>query len=209
MTKRQVDWANVAAITGLKNGNTASTRFSQIKKKLGFTSTMAHVAGSSGNRVAKPRTPDKPRTSSGGRKDTPTKGATPTRARKIKTTAESYKLDTIEEGEEALTDYEDGGKQAKGKADAEARNIMAASDDEEAEEDLSMVEQVARGDFAEDGDEMYSDGMVVQEESLKPVAAGIAPKAYARSIDKDYDEYDDFEDAVYGETAAFERILNR
>lgn len=197
MTKRQVDWANVAAVTGLKNGNTAFTRFSQIKKKLGSIGTMAHGAGSSGKRVPKPRTPGKPRACSGGREDTPTKGATPTKVRKIKTTSKSYKLDTIEEeDEEAVTDYEDRNRQAKGKADTKARYLMAASTDE-AEEELSMMEQISCSEFVEDGDEMDSDGIVVQEESAKPVAAGTVPTAYAGSIDEDYDECDDFDDAVY------------
>lgn len=54
-----------------------------------------------------------------------------------------------------------------------------------------MVEQVARGDLAKNGDEMDYDGIVVQRESPKPVVAGIGQQAYARSIDKDYDEYDE------------------
>ena len=129
--------------------------------------------------------------------------------------SKSWKLDTIEEEEEeATTDDDDGGEKAKDKADAKARDFMAASDDEEAEEEISMVEQVARGDFAEDGDEMDSDGIFVQEESPKPVATDIALKAHARSIfaESIIAEYDDYaEDAIYedDETAAVRSILYR
>ena len=77
-----------------------------------------------------------------------------------------------------------------------------------------MVEQVARGDFAEDGDEMDSDGIVVQEESPELVATDNALKAYAGSIfaGSIIAEYDDYaEDAIYedDETAIFKDILYR
>lgn len=90
-----------------------------------------------------------------------------------------------------------------------ARDLMAASDDEDAEEEISMVEQVARGDFA-DGDEMGSDGIVVHGGSPKTVTAGIAPKAqggpvFVGSIIAEYDDY--AEDNIYmdDETAALKR----
>lgn len=91
---------------------------------------------------------------------------------------------------------------------------MAASDNEKAEQELSMVEQVARVDFTEDGDEMDSDGIVFKGDSpkTKTVTAGIAPKAQAESIFAEYiiAEYDDYaKDAIYedDESATLKRIL--
>lgn len=92
-----------------------------------------------------------------------------------------------------------------------AHDLIAAWDDENAEE-ISMVEQVARGDFTEDGDEMGSDGIVVQEDSPKAIAADIAPKAQAESVfaGSIIAEYDDYAEGVIYEddaAAALKRIL--
>ncbi|KAH8781867.1 hypothetical protein BGZ57DRAFT_1003436 [Hyaloscypha finlandica] len=65
--KPEVDWDAVAQSSGFKNGNTAATRFGQIKKKWGAMSSDADTtaSGSSPSKSPKAKTPKKAKVGSG------------------------------------------------------------------------------------------------------------------------------------------------
>lgn len=104
---KQVDWEKVAAATGLKNGNTAYTRFGQIKKRLGW-----NQEGGSGNAGTGTTTaPTTPKKTGSGTNKTPsrvTKTTTPKktpgsgRGRKVKEELEVIKDEPM--AEERLED---------------------------------------------------------------------------------------------------------
>ncbi|RDW95336.1 hypothetical protein BP5796_01099 [Coleophoma crateriformis] len=73
-TKPDVDWDLVAQKNGYNNGNTAKTRFGQIKRRLGYTDDyVAPKAGGSGGRKPKAKAEAEGSSSGSGMNKTPTK----------------------------------------------------------------------------------------------------------------------------------------
>ena len=148
----------------LKNGSTASVRFGQIKKKLGWTSGAGGGRATS-NRVTTTRsssaTPRKAPVAAGrpsarhADRIKKEKSKPPTRTRTFKAKLSSHKVKEESEDENEEADLSDAKKK-------KPVDLMDDSDEEEEEEDQSFEAKFNRGEYNEDGDNELDDDAVAQ-----------------------------------------------
>ena len=187
---------------GYKNGQVASDRFRQIKKKLGWGAGVRVKKGttSSKSNVAKARAPAKPRAAAAkkpaGKKAAPAiKGRAP--AKKLPKYVEE---DDDEEGNDSAEEEKPRDLMAPSDDDNDqgekARDLMAPSDSE-ADKEMSMQDKVARGDFDShsSGDGELQPGavdMINCEMAEKELQNQIAQEAGTggEPVYEEYDAYD-------------------
>ena len=176
----QVDWDAVATIMNYKSGSVASQRFGQVRKRLGWTKDASaakavKTRAPSAGRVAKPG-PSPAR-----------KPATKKLAANNKPRAAPKTLPKLEE-----SDYEEEGH--FNSQEDKSRDLMAPFDNEGEQEEMSMQDKVARGDFDSNfsGDGELPDSafdMINSEMTEKELQNQIAQEA-GGLVYEEYDAYD-------------------
>ena len=142
-----MDWAKVATAVGLKNAATASVRFGQIKKRLGWTDAMAggSGAGAGAGRIGTPTPPGKAaakRTPGSGGKVTKPRVKTPKKKAGGTIKAEGNGGDSGYSDEITGEQDEEGDKLGAYLADLH-RDIKHGDGPDEDEEDAAVVDEAA------------------------------------------------------------------